>query len=79
MGTEFQALRELAGGDQAALKLYQTFKDPHSAFDVNSRQYSFMIGPGNESLHRSVENIPDGAMEVTFSKLVKVVEAFAGQ
>jgi hypothetical protein len=46
MGTEFQALRELAGGDQAALKLYQTFKDPHSAFDERTRQYSFMtIGP----------------------------------
>ncbi len=34
LGTEYSALRELAGGDKNALKLYQ------------SRQYSFMtIGP----------------------------------
>jgi len=46
MGTEFMALKEIAGGDQNALKLYQTFRDPHSAFDTKSRQYSFMtIGP----------------------------------
>ncbi len=46
MGTEFMALKELAGGDQNALKLYQSFRDPHSAFDLKSRQYSFMtIGP----------------------------------
>ena len=46
MGTEFLALRDLVGGDQNALKLYQSFRDPHSAFDLESRQYSFMtIGP----------------------------------
>lgn len=46
MGSEYQALRELAGGEQKALKLYQSFRDPHSAFDERSRQYSFMtIGP----------------------------------
>lgn len=46
MGTEFMALKELAGGDQNALKLYQSFRDPHSAFDMASRQYSFMtVGP----------------------------------
>lgn len=46
LGTEFVALRELAGGDQNALKLYQSFRDPHSTFDMDSRQYSFMtIGP----------------------------------
>lgn len=46
MGSEFQALRELAGGEQKALKLYQSFRDPHSAFDESSRQYSFMtVGP----------------------------------
>lgn len=46
MGSEFQALKELAGGDLNSLKLYQTFRDPHSAFDTASRQYSFMtIGP----------------------------------
>jgi len=46
MGTEFIALKELAGGNQDALKLYQSFRDPHSAFDIQSRQYSFMtVGP----------------------------------
>lgn len=46
MGTEFQALREIAGGDSDSLKLYQTFRDPHSSFDTSSRQYSFMtVGP----------------------------------
>lgn len=46
MGTEFLALKDLIGGDQNALKLYQSFRDPHSAFDLKSRQYSFMTtGP----------------------------------
>ncbi|MCK9615630.1 MAG: DUF87 domain-containing protein [Candidatus Omnitrophica bacterium] len=46
LGTEFMALKELIGGDQNALKLYQTFRDPHSAFDITSRKYTFMtIGP----------------------------------
>lgn len=46
LGSELQALKEIIGGDQNALKLYQSFRDPHSSFDVSSRQYSFMtIGP----------------------------------
>ncbi len=46
LGQEFQSLRELAGSSGTALKLYQSFLDPHSAFDIESRQYSFMtIGP----------------------------------
>lgn len=46
LGTEYSALKELAGGDKNALKLYQSFRDPHSTFDMDSRQYSFMtIGP----------------------------------
>ena len=46
MGSEFQALRELVGGRGKALDLYQLFRDPHSAFDPESREYSFMtIGP----------------------------------
>lgn len=46
LGTEFMALKEIVGGDLNALKLYQSFRDPHSAFDVASRQYAFMtIGP----------------------------------
>ena len=46
LGTEFVSLKEIIGGDPNALKLYQSFRDPHSAFDIASRQYSFMtIGP----------------------------------
>ncbi|MBA1336490.1 MAG: Bipolar DNA helicase HerA [Firmicutes bacterium] len=46
LGTEFISLREIIGGDPNALKLYQTFRDPHSSFDIASRQYSFMsVGP----------------------------------
>lgn len=46
LGQEFQALRQLVGGAGPALDLYQLFRDPHSSFDVASRQYSFMtIGP----------------------------------
>ena len=46
LGQEFQALRQLVGSAGRGLELYQTFRDPHSAFDVRSRQYSFMtIGP----------------------------------
>ena len=46
LGTEFQALREIIGGDPNALKLYQSFRDPHSSFDISSRQYAFMtVGP----------------------------------
>ena len=45
-GKEFHALTELAGGEDNSLKLYQSFRDPHSAFDVTSKQYNFMsIGP----------------------------------
>ena len=46
LGQEFQALRQLVGSSGTALDLYQLFRDPHSAFDAKSRQYSFMtIGP----------------------------------
>lgn len=46
MGAEFQALRELVGGRGKALDLYQLFRDPHSSFDIATREYSFMtIGP----------------------------------
>jgi len=46
MGAEFRALSELVGGRSKALDLYQLFRDPHSSFDVASREYSFMtIGP----------------------------------
>lgn len=46
LGSEFFSLKELVGGDPKALKLYQSFRDPHSAFDIESRQYAFMtVGP----------------------------------
>jgi len=46
LGQEFQSLRQLVGSSGTALDLYQLFRDPHSAFDTRSRQYSFMtIGP----------------------------------
>jgi hypothetical protein len=46
LGTEFQSLRELVSGDPNALKLYQSFRDPHSSFNEYSREYAFMtIGP----------------------------------
>ena len=46
LGQEFQSLRQLVGSSGTALDLYQLFRDPHSAFDATSRQYSFMtIGP----------------------------------
>lgn len=46
LGQEFTSLKELVGGSGSALALYQLFRDPHSAFDTASRQYSFMtIGP----------------------------------
>lgn len=46
MGMEFQSLKELAGGDANALKLYQSFRDPHSTLNPSNKQYSFMtIGP----------------------------------
>ncbi len=46
LGTEFMSLKEIIGGDPNALKLYQSFRDPHSAFDIASRQYAFMtVGP----------------------------------
>ena len=45
-GKEFTALKELAGDDESSLKLYQSFRDPHSAFDSKKKQYNFMsIGP----------------------------------
>ncbi|MEW6482390.1 MAG: DUF87 domain-containing protein [bacterium] len=46
LGAEFISLKEIIGGDPNSLKLYQRFRDPHSAFDIASRQYAFMtVGP----------------------------------
>ncbi len=44
-GLERLALRDLIGGNEEALGLYQQFKDPQSTLGVN-REYSFMtVGP----------------------------------
>jgi len=46
LAPEVMAHKEMIGVDPNSLKLYQSFRDPHSAFDVASRQYSFMtVGP----------------------------------
>lgn len=47
LGQEYEALKQLVGSsDKTALNLYSLFRDPHSSFDIESRQYSFMtIGP----------------------------------
>lgn len=46
MGSELTSLREIVGGDSHIISLYQSFKDPESAFSVESREYSFMAaGP----------------------------------
>jgi hypothetical protein len=43
-GLELQALRELIGGNEEAITLYQSFKDPQSV--LGQKEYSFMaIGP----------------------------------
>src|SRR5579884_126550 len=46
MGQEYEELRRLAGSSSSALRLYQTFRDPQSSFDLQSREYPFMtVGP----------------------------------
>ncbi len=45
-GSEFMSVKEIVGGDSSSIKLYQSFRDPHSALNVSSRQYNFMThGP----------------------------------
>jgi ABC-type oligopeptide transport system ATPase subunit len=65
LGNDFMMMRELVG-DPNALKLYQTFNDPASAFDEDSKQYSFMTrGPvsplsfAGTPLFLSAFNTPD--------------------
>lgn len=71
LGTEFISLKELVGGDPNALKLYQSFRDPHSAFDIATRQYAFMtIGPvsplsfAGTPLFLTVYNTPEEFLRV---------------
>jgi hypothetical protein len=46
LGQEYEAVSRLVGSRGPALDLYRLFRDPHSSFSVESREYSFMtIGP----------------------------------
>lgn len=46
LGDEFRKLREFAGGDDRAMELYQSFRDPHSAPSRRLREFPFMaVGP----------------------------------
>ncbi|MBI2861321.1 MAG: ATP-binding protein, partial [Chloroflexi bacterium] len=70
MGTEFTALSDLVGRRSKALDLYQLFRDPHSAFDIASREYSFMTtGPvsplsfAGTPLFLNAFNTPDKFLE----------------
>lgn len=46
LGDEFRKLREFAGGDNRAMELYQSFRDPQSAPRDDLREFSFMaVGP----------------------------------
>ena len=45
-GLEYRRLQELAGGDNEAMNLYRSFRDPQSAMNPESKQFPFMaIGP----------------------------------
>ena len=76
MGAEFESLKEIAGADKKAIDLYRSFRDPHSAFDLASRQYSFMThGPvsplsfAGTPLFLTAFNTPDEFLST--NKLVK--------
>jgi hypothetical protein len=46
LGDEFRKLGEFAGGDERAMELYQSFRDPHSAPRRELREFPFMaVGP----------------------------------
>ena len=46
MGSEYRKLQEIIGGQGEHLRLYQQFKDPQSAFNEDTKEYSFMTtGP----------------------------------
>jgi hypothetical protein len=46
MGSEFDCLRDFVGGDQRALELYQSFRDPQSFPRRDLQEFPFMaVGP----------------------------------
>lgn len=80
LGQEFRALQQLVGSSGTALNLYQLFRDPHSSFDLKSRQYSFMtIGPvsplsfsGSPLFFNAFNNVNE-FLEANHFKLIKPV------
>lgn len=85
MGTEFQSLRELVGGIGTDLSLYQSFRDPHSAFSNEGRQYSFMTtGPvsplsfSSTPLFFNVFNTPGAYFDANKDTFKASVPSFAG-
>ncbi len=76
LGQEFQAVRELVGSSGTTLQLYQGFRDPHSAINEASRQYSFMtVGPvsplsfsGSPLFFNAYNNIDDFLSANGFAK-----------
>ncbi len=70
-GVERQALREIIGGAEDAIRLYQMFRDPQSG--IGTKQYPFMtIGPisplsfSGTPLFFNALNYPDKFMEINF-------------
>jgi len=70
-GVERQALREIIGGAEDAIRLYQMFRDPQSG--IGTKQYPFMsIGPisplsfSGTPLFFNALNYPDDFMRVNF-------------
>jgi hypothetical protein len=85
MGTEFQSLRSLVGGTGTDLSLYQSFRDPHSAFSNESRQYSFMTtGPvsplsfSSTPLFFNVFNTPEAYFDANKDTFRASTPRFAG-
>ena len=85
MGMEFQSLRSLVGGPGADLSLYQSFRDPHSAFSNESRQYSFMTtGPvsplsfSSTPLFFNVFNTPEAYFDANKDTFRASTPRFAG-
>ncbi len=72
LGDEFRKLREFVGGDDRAMELYQSFRDPHSAPRPDLRVFSFMaVGPvsplafSGKPIFFSVLSIPRNSLQRT--------------
>ncbi|MFW9873967.1 MAG: hypothetical protein ACFFG0_12745 [Candidatus Thorarchaeota archaeon] len=72
-GVERQALREIIGGAEDAIRLYQMFRDPQSG--IGTKQYPFMtIGPisplsfSGTPLFFNALNYPEDFLRINFEK-----------